>query len=72
MSKQVFHANPPSECDLCEEAIDQEFADALIPDYGSWGSVCPNCAGAQRVGYGLGRGQRYCRQADGRYMKVEG
>jgi hypothetical protein len=64
---------PPQRCDACGAALDAEFSD-MKSRLGSWGNFCPTCARSNITlrRYGTGFGQRYAKQADGRWLKVEG
>lgn len=62
----------PERCDVCSKSIHNTFSDARVPGDGRWGCLCANCCSSLGVSYGLGRGQKYVRQDDGRYMKTEG
>lgn len=67
----------PKTCELCDDPIGQEFIDGRLGPspwsrMGSWACVCPECHAAYGTGLGLGRGQRYRRQDDGRWLKVAG
>lgn len=65
-------SKPPAECDTCSTPITTVFYDA---DTGrGWACMCPSC---QTLGPGLGRvgpgrGQKYEKQADGKWLKTEG
>lgn len=60
----------PLNCDVCRTDIIDEFSDYNLQ--GAWGNVCPRCQKKYNVGYGTGRGQRYTKQPDGRWMKTAG
>lgn len=63
---------PPKSCDTCFVPITDVFYDA---DTGrGWACMCPSC---QTLGPGLnrvgpGRGQKYEKQVDGKWLKTEG
>jgi hypothetical protein len=63
----------PIDCQTCPEKIDDCFYDAKT-DYGPWAFMCPACfhlgPGLSRVGVGLG--QEYTKQEDGRWLKTGG
>lgn len=62
----------PERCDLNpSHVIKDGFVDGKTK-MGPWANMCAACAKRYGVGLGTGRGQRYERQADGRFMKVEG
>lgn len=48
-----------------------EFVDGRTV-YGSWANMCLTCHRKYGVGLGTGKGQRYTRQADGRWLKTGG
>jgi hypothetical protein len=58
-------------CDICNGAIKAEFIDGATTR-GPWASMDPKCHRLFGRGFGPGRGQRYQRQADGRWLRVEG
>lgn len=64
------HANPPTRCDVCGAPITDEFVDGKTK-MGPWADMCPGCFSAYGVGLGVGRGQRYRREAD-KFVKMEG
>jgi hypothetical protein len=52
-----------------------EIADAFVDGktvHGPWAIMTPASHRQHGVGLGQGRGQRYSRQADGRWLKIEG
>jgi hypothetical protein len=51
--------------------IEDEFVDGRTFG-GSWAIMTPRSHRKSGVGLGTGRGQRYERQEDGRWLKVEG
>ena len=63
--------DPDPQCDLCRKPFGKVFIDGKT-DAGPWGNMCPACHRQHGVGLGLGRGQKYQRQADGRWLKVGG
>lgn len=64
---------PPETCDTCLTLIDDEFIDGKT-GMGPWACMCPTCftlgPGLGRLGTGLG--QKYKKQADGKWLKVGG
>lgn len=64
----------PQNCDICRKPFDKEFIDGATLR-GPWANMCPTC---WNHGLGLGgactegRGQKYAKQEDGRWLKVEG
>lgn len=72
MDEKVWSGSKISKCDLCYDAIENEFIDGHLRLGGPWGIFCPRCFAIGGVGFGTGRGQRYMKQDDGRFLKVEG
>lgn len=73
MQKQVFWAGVISHCDVCRTPFDKVFYDAKTVG-GPWACMCPSC---QTLGPGIGKtglgiGQKYEKQEDGRWLKTEG
>lgn len=70
---KVFRAGDPGKCDFCNQPLTDEFVDAMT-NRGPWANMCMHCwpinRATARLGPGLG--QRYKRQEDGRFLKVEG
>jgi hypothetical protein len=63
----------PEVCDLSpKHPITTEFVDGLVVQAKMWGNMCPACHVTYGIGCGAGRGQRYRKQANGRWLKVEG
>ena len=60
----------PEMCDICGEPIIDEFVDGRTRQ-GPWGMLCPSCHEIQGVGLGVGRGQKYRKQPDGQWLKIE-
>lgn len=52
---------PPTDCDLCQQAIETAFIDGKTK-MGPWGCMCPSCHTLHGYGLGVGRGQRYEKQ----------
>ncbi len=59
-------------CDLCSNPIDKTFVDGSVAGFGSWAIMCSNCHHSHGVGLGTGKGQKYERQSDERWLKTEG
>jgi hypothetical protein len=69
--KRYWQGAAPLTCDLCHEPVTTSFSDAKT-FMGPWACMCSDCASRQHIVHGIGRGQRYERQSDGRWLKVEG
>lgn len=71
--KVYWLSGVPAKCDTCKTPITNVFYDAKT-DMGPWACMCPSC---QTLGpglgqVGLGKGQKYEKQPDGRFLKTEG
>lgn len=69
----VYWLSPVTGCDVCGTAFDKVFYDAKTSQ-GPWACMCPTC---QTFGPGLGKvglgvGQKYELQENGRWLKTEG
>jgi hypothetical protein len=69
-----YYINPPAKCDLCERAFEQEdyFVDGHVKGLAACGFMCVDCFGEYGAGLGLGVGQLYRRERDGRWLLVPG
>lgn len=64
----------PTNCDTCGGHLLLAFIDGATTR-GPWAIMCPSCwRNGPGLGYplGEGRGQKYRKQPDGRWLKVEG
>ena len=59
-------------CEVCSLPLTHRFHDAQLRDFNCWGNVCDRCHKAYGFGHGTGIGQRYEKQADGRWLKTKG
>lgn len=79
MSKEVYWQGPVgpkaadgSQLDDFDQPITDEFIDGKTV-MGPWGNMSPKSWARHGVGrLGTGYGQRYKKQSDGRWLKVEG
>lgn len=71
MALRYWMGSEVTECDLCEKKITDEFVDGNVRGL-SWACMCPQCHASRGGGLGTGRGQRYERQDDGRWLKTGG
>lgn len=65
----------PTKCDMSDALSDHDNMDTFIDGRihgGSWANMCLKCHAAVGVGLGMGRGQKYTKQEDGRWLKVAG
>jgi len=72
--KKVYWLSPaPAKCDTCDTPIQNVFVDGKT-EYGPWGCLCMSCftlgPGIGKLGTGFG--QKYQKQQDGKWLKVEG
>lgn len=58
-------------CDLCHGSFGNVMYDCKTR-YGAWGNLCHYCWMAEGKPLGLGRGQKYKKQSDGSWLKVDG
>lgn len=63
--------DPPKKCQVCHREIEDVVIDGQLRQ-GQWGYMCPSCHKNHGVGLGVGLGQKYQKQADGTFVKVEG
>jgi hypothetical protein len=68
---RYWTGSAPTQCDIDKRPITTEFVDGKTT-VGPWANMCPQCFQRYGVGIGTGRGQRYVKQEDGRFMKTEG
>lgn len=61
----------PVHCDLCNAEITDTFYDAGLPR-GPWGFFCNDCFTQNALKLGTGYGQKYEKQADGKWLKTGG
>lgn len=69
---KYWMGSTPTNCDLCQRPFGDTMIDGAVKPQGSWGLLDLGCHRMHGVGLGTGRGQMYRRQADGRWLKVEG
>jgi len=68
--KVYWHAPIPAACELCSKPIESAFVDGKT-SLGPWAIQCDAChrSGLCKGKLGIGFGQRFVRQRDGRYLK---
>lgn len=72
MTKEVIWiGSQPTNCQLCNEPLQSTFIDGRTR-LGHWAIMCPECHMDQAIGLGVGKGQMYAKQTDGRWQKVAG
>lgn len=57
----------PEKCDICEMKIKDTFIDGRTK-IGPWACMCQTCHKRHGAGLGLGVGQKFKRQDDGRWI----
>jgi len=67
----LWTGTPVSECNICDTKIEEVFIDGATWR-GAWAIMCPNCYASHGIGLGLGKGQKFVKQDDERWLKVEG
>jgi len=72
VKESYWAGSAPKTCDSCAEAVLTGFYDARVPAVGSWGILCHKCFNSHGCKTGVGHGQRYVMQRDGRFLKTEG
>lgn len=70
--KPAYWVGVITHCNLCEGALGSVMYDAREKWSGRWGNFCHSCFQAVGSGLGTGKGQKYAKQADGKWLKVEG
>lgn len=60
--RRIRYINPPSNCDICKEKIENTFIDGKTRRGGRWANMCSDCFADNGVGIGLGEGQVYERK----------
>lgn len=61
----------PVHCDVGGEPIATLFVDGRTV-MGPWGNMCMTCHKKFGSGVGVGKGQMYEKQRDGRWLKIQG
>ncbi len=68
MSKKIWIGS--TKCDICGEELTKTLIDGRTSN-GSWAVMCPKCHKVHGVGLGTGKGQKYVRDTEGDFVKVE-
>ena len=71
-AQTFWHGQAPVKCQMRGEAILTKFVDGSTGSGGPWAIMCDECHKTFGVGLGIGRGQRFVMQGDGRFLKTEG
>lgn len=70
--KRKYWSGTIFSCQLCKNPLEGVMYDALVPRGARWGNLCQECFTTHGCSVGLGRGQKYLLDAEGRWYKVEG
>jgi hypothetical protein len=70
---QVYWCGEATNCQLCPSKFSDGFMyDCIVPAYQQWANICSGCFHQYGCRFGLGLGQQYTKQADGRWLKTAG
>lgn len=67
--RQYWEGSHPLKCQIRGENIVMSFIDGSTGS-GSWAIMCNECHKVFGKGLGIGKGQRFVMQGDGRFLKV--
>ena len=67
----TWAGSKPDDCNICQESLGEQFIDGATRG-GPWAIMCDKCHKGHGAGLGTGRGQKFVKQDDGRWLKVEG
>lgn len=73
--RRFYFVPTPVKCDMCGDPLRADVGTAMYDARtrgGPWGCLCRSCFDSYGVGLGTGLGQRYEREADGRFWYREG
>ncbi len=68
MKDKFWESPPPVNCDVCYALIPGVFIDGRTR-MGPWACMCETCHAEVGCGLGVGNGQKYVEQTDGRFKK---
>jgi len=69
--QKFWFGSVPKSCDICCSQITTNFVDGLIV-LGAWANVCLDCHKKFGCGLGVGKGQKYEKQPNGKFLKIAG
>lgn len=73
--QKFWCGDAPEKCDICKGNFhtpgEEIFVDG-VTIMGPWANMCASCHFDMGRGLGTGRGQKYKKQPDGRWMKIAG
>jgi hypothetical protein len=70
MKETFWCGEGPKVCQICDRPITDSFVDGKT-QWDCWAFMCKDCWEMHGEGLGLGKGQIYGRQQDGRWLKLE-
>ncbi len=71
MSKEWI-GDKPKVCQMCGGKIVDIFIDGKVGRFGSWAIMCNSCHISSGTGLGTGKGQKFEKQPNGSWLKIEG
>ena len=71
MAKKVYWLSPVKNCDICNTPLVGKIVDGKTR-MGPWALMCVSCHELDGCGLGLGLGQKYEKQPDGKWLKIAG
>ena len=71
VKQKKWMGTPPEKCDFCHREIHNVFIDGKTI-HGPWANMCLMCHMVNGTGIGTGCGQKYMKQDNGDWLKVEG
>jgi len=71
MANKYWLGDPGTQCQICNGEFGNTFIDGATR-FGPWAIMCLRCSVLHGTGLGQGRGQKYQKQPDGKWLKVGG
>lgn len=69
MEKHYHLGHPPVKCELTDRPITDTFIDGRTIN-GNWCYMHPDTHASRGIGLGIGKGQKFEKQQDGRWLKT--
>ncbi len=67
--RKYWYGSDPTNCENCKNPLTITFVDGATA-LGGWMKLCDRCHNALGYGLGVGKGQRYQRMDNGKWLKV--